>query len=87
MKLLLFLLCKALAAIDRTIRLRLKRNLCLATASSADSGEILPGTAGSSLTGVTAGLAALRLVLETALCIELLLTGGEHKLVAALFAN
>ena len=85
--LLLLLLCKALAAVNRTVRLGLERNLGLATASSADSSEVLPGTAGSSLAGVTAGLAALRLVLEATLCIELLLTGSEHELVAALFAN
>ena len=29
----------------------------------------------------------LWLILEAALCVELLLTGGEHELVAALFAN
>ena len=38
------------------------------------------------LAGVTAGLAALGLVLEAALRIELLLTGGENELFAALFA-
>ena len=56
-------------------------------AGGADSGEILPGTAGRVLAGVTAGLAALGLVLEAALGVELLLTGGEHELLAALLAN
>ena len=51
----------------------------------ADSGEILPGTAGRVLAGVTAGLAPLGLVLEAALGIELLLTSGEGELVATLF--
>ena len=78
---------EALAAVDGTIRLGLEGNLRLAAAGSAGSGEILPGTTGSGLAGVTAGLAALGLVLEAALSVELLLTGGEHELVAALFAN
>ena len=78
---------KALATVDRTVRLRLKRNLGLAATGSADSGEVLAGTTGSGLAGIAAGLAALGLVLETALSVELLLTGGEHELLATLFAN
>ena len=78
---------KAIAAIHRTIALGLERHSGLAAAVGAGSGEVLPRTAGSVLAGVTAGLAALRLVLEAALRIELLLTGGEHELLAALFAH
>jgi hypothetical protein len=78
---------EALAAIDRTVGLGLKRNLGLAAAGSANSGEVLAGTAGSVLASVTAGLAALGLVLEAALSIELLLTSGEHELLATLFAH
>jgi hypothetical protein len=78
---------EALAAVDRTVRLRLKRNSGLAAAGSAGSGEILAGATGSGLAGITAGLAALGLVLEAALRVELLLTGSEHELFAALFAN
>lgn len=77
---------KALATVDRTVRLRLKRNLGLAATGSADSGEVLAGTTGSGLAGIAAGLAALRLVLEATAGVEFLLTGGEHKLVAAIFA-
>lgn len=73
---------EALAAIDRTVRLGLKGNLGLAAAGSANSGEVLAGTAGSVLASVTAGLAALGFVLEAALSIELLLTSGEHELLA-----
>jgi hypothetical protein len=87
LSLLLSHLCKAIAAIDGTIRLRLKGNTSLAAAGSADSGEILTGAAGSSLAGITALLAALGLVLEAALCIELLLTSSEHKFLAAFFTN
>jgi hypothetical protein len=78
---------EALAAVHRTVRLGLEGNLGLAAAGSANSGEILTGAAGSVLAGITAGLAALRLVLEATLGIELLLTGSEHKLLAALFAH
>ena len=39
--------------------------------------------AGCVLACVTACLAALGLVLESALCVEFLLTGGKYKLIAA----
>ena len=80
-------LSEAIAAVNRTIALGLKRNLGLAAAGSAGSGEVLTGTASSVLASVTAGLAALRLVLETTLCVELLLTCGENELLTALLAN
>ena len=41
---------------------------------------------GRILAGVAAGLAALGLVLESTLSVELLLAGGEHELLTALFA-
>jgi len=78
---------EALAAVHGTVRLRLEGHAGFAAAGGADSGEILPGTAGRVLAGVTAGLAPLGLVLEAALGIELLLAGGEHELLAALLAN
>ena len=80
-------LSEALAAEHGTVGLGLEGNLGLAAATGAGSGEELTGATGSVLASVTAGLAALGLVLEAALCVELLLTGGEHELVAALFAN
>ena len=80
-------LSEALAAVNGTIGLGLERNLCLAAAGSANSGDELTGTTGGVLSGVAAGLAALGLVLEAALCIELLLTGSEHELFTTLFAN
>jgi len=78
---------EALAAVDRTVGLGLEGNLGLAAAGCADCGEILAGTASGVLASVAAGLAALGLVLEAALRVELLLTGSEHELFAALFAN
>ena len=80
-------LSEALAAENGTVGLGLEGNLGFAAATSAGSGEELTGATGSVLAGVTAGLAALGLVLEATLCVELLLTSGEHELVAALFAN
>jgi len=78
---------KTLAAVDRTVRLRLKGNLGLAAAGGTYSGKILAGSTGSSLTGIAAGFAALRLILEPTLSVKLLLTGSEHKLLTALFTN
>ena len=65
--LLLAHLGEALAAVDGTVGLGLERHPSLAAAGSAHSGEILTGAAGGILAGVTAGLAALGLVLEAAL--------------------
>ena len=80
-------LSEALAAENGTVGLGLEGNLCLAAATCAGSGEELTGATGSVLASITASLAALGLVLEAALCVEFLLTGGENEFVAALFAN
>ena len=80
-------LCEALAAIDGAIGLRLEGNASLAAAVGANSGEILLGATGSILASVTAGLAALGLILEASFRIELLFAGGEHELRAAFLAN
>ena len=80
-------LSEALAAEYGTVGLGLKGNLCLAAAACASSGEEFTGATGVVLASVTASLAALGLILETALCVEFLLTGGENEFVAALFAN
>ena len=80
-------LSEALAAVYGTVGLGLEGNLCLAAATGAGSGEEFTGATGAVLTSVTASLAALRLILEAALRVEFLLTGGEDELVSALFAN
>jgi len=80
-------LSEALAAENGTIGLGLERHLCLAAATSAGSSEEFTRATGSVLASVTASLAALGLILEAALCVELLLTSSEHELVAELFAN
>ena len=79
-------LSEALAAEHGTVGLGLEGNLCLAAATGAGSGEELTGATGSILASVTAGLAALGLVLETTLSVELLLTCGENEILTALFA-
>ena len=80
-------LSEALAAENGTVGLGLEGNLCLAAATCAGSCEELTGTTGSILASIAAGLAALGLVLEATLSVELLLTGSENEFVAALFAN
>ena len=78
---------EAIAAVDGAIALGLEGHTGLATAGSADSGEVLAGTTSGVLAGVAAALAALGLILEAALRIELLLAGGENELLTALLAN
>ena len=78
---------KALAAVDRTVGFRLKGNFGLSAAGCTDSSEELPGTTGCILSCVTASFAALGLVLEAALSVEFLFTGGENELFTTLFAN
>ena len=80
-------LSEALAAEHGTVSLGLEGHLGLAAAAGAGSGEELTGTTGGVLASVTAGLAALGLVLEATLSVESLLTSGEHELVATLFAH
>ena len=80
-------LSEALAAEYGTVGLGLKGNLGLAAATGAGSGEELTGATSGVLASVTASLAALGLILEAALSVEFLLTGGENEFVAALFAN
>ena len=78
---------KALAAVNRAIRLGFEGNLCLAAACCAGRSEELAGTTGCVLACVAAGLAALGLILEAALCVKFLLTCGEHELLTTFFAN
>ena len=79
-------LSEALAAVDRTVFARLEGHLAGLAAACANGVEHLALTTGSVLAGIAACLAALGLVLETTACVELLLTGGENELFAAIFA-
>jgi len=78
---------EAVTAINRTVALGLEGHPRFAAAGSANGGKVLAGATGGVLASITASLAALGLVLEAALSIELLLACGEHELVAALLAN
>ena len=82
------MLVEAITAVDRTVILRLEGHLGLLAAVSASDLEHL-----ALLTAITAAAAlvatvtaACRLILETLLGIEFLLTGGESELLATLFA-
>ena len=86
--LLLFLhLGKALAAVYGAVSLGLKGNLSFLAASCAGCGEELSGAVALLLTSIAASLAALGLVLEAALCVELLLSCCEYELCSAFLAN
>ena len=78
--------CVALAAVYRLAIGRIEGNLALLTAISANSVKHLSATTSRVLSDVAACLASLGLVLEALLCIELLLTGSEHEVVAAILA-
>ena len=80
-------LSEALAAVDRSVALGLEGNASFLAAGCSCSCEVLLGTLNSHLSLVSAGLAALGLVLEAALCVELLLACCEYEISAAFLAN
>ena len=83
------MLAEAVAAINRTVILRLERNLRLLPAFCADYREhlallaVVTGTA----TLVAAIAAASGRILEILLVVEFLLTNGENELLAAILAR
>ena len=79
-------LSEALAAVYGTILPGLEGDPSYLAAVGADCLVHLPLTAGSVLTGVTAGLAPLGLILEPTGSIELLLAGRKDEFLAAVFA-
>ena len=81
--LILLQLCKALTAVNRSVLSGLEGDLSYIAAVGASSFIHLSALLGRILSCVAAGLAALGLVHEAFFSIELLLTGGEHELVAA----
>jgi hypothetical protein len=85
--LLLSHLGKALAAVYGAVCLGLEGNPCLFSAVCTNSREILSGSAGSILASISASFATLGLILESALCVELLLTCSKNELFTAFFAN
>jgi len=71
--------CETVAAIDGPVSFGFERNLRFLSTVCAGGGEVFPRTTGGGLSVVAASLAALRLVLETALGIKFLLTAGEDE--------
>lgn len=86
-RLVLLHFCEALAAINGTTVGGLEGNLRLAAARRANGSILLTLLSGCILSGVTAFLAALGLVLEALAGIEFLLACGEDKFFAAIFAS
>lgn len=82
--------CKAIAAVYRAIFPRLKRNFARLAARGTNRIEhfaFAGGFASGILTGIPAGLAALRLICKAFLSIKLLLIRSENKFGSAVFAN
>jgi hypothetical protein len=77
---------EAVTAIDRSVGLWLKRDLCFVSAFSANSSEILPWTTSGSFPVVAACFAPLRFILEATLCVKLLFAACEYELCATFFA-
>ena len=81
-------LCKAFAAIYRTVFSRLKRYSCFLAASCTSSGEHFPFRLISRciLLCITAALATLRLIGEASFCVEFLFASSENEFIAAVLA-
>ena len=81
-------LAEAVTAVDRTVVLRLERHFRLLAAVSADDFIHLAlfATLAAATALITAVTAARRLVLETFLSVEFLLTSGERKFFTTFFA-
>ena len=78
---------EASGTVDRSVTGRLEGDLSFTTALCADCSEVFLGCLASVLSGITASLAALRLVHKALLLVEGLFTGSEGKFVATLFAD
>ena len=79
------MLAEALAAVDRTVILRLERDFCLFAAIGTDDLEHLAFATLAATTALVAAIAAaLRLVFKALLCVEFLFTCGENKFLAAI---
>ena len=78
--------CEACAAVNRLSFGGLEGHLALTTAFYANSREHFSCTLLRILSRCTAVLASGRLILKALGCIEFLLTGSEHEIVATIFA-
>ncbi len=77
----------AFAAVYRSVIRGLEGNLCFLATLCASGCKELSGSLACVLSCVAAGLASLGLILETAFCVELLLTCGENEFCAAILTN
>lgn len=78
--------CETVAAINRTVFTGLERNLRFLSAGRANCRvHLTRGTSGA-LAGIAAYLTSLRLIFETARCVEFLFSGREDKFVSTIFA-
>ena len=82
------MVAEAVAAVNRTIILRLEGDLSLLAAISANNSEELTlcNAIALATTLITAVTAANGLILKALLLVECLLTSGENKVVATIFA-
>ena len=83
-------IAETIAAINGTIVAGLERNFAGSSTLSTDCIihlTVSAVAAGVLLPGITAGLAALRLIGETLLSEEFLLLRGENEFLTAVFAN
>ena len=82
------MLVEAVTAVDRTVILRLEGHLgLLAAVSTGDLEHLALLTAITAAAALVAAVtAACRLILETLLSIEFLLTGGESEFLATFLA-
>jgi hypothetical protein len=85
-KLVLLHLRETVAAINRPVGNRLKRNLCFAAAFRAHGNMKLSLGFALVFFLVAAGFASLGLVLEASLCVKFLLSRGERKVCSAISA-
>ena len=86
-KLFLLHLCKALAAIYRTILSGSERNSCDLAAGSTSSLKHFSLASCAVLSCIAASLAALGFVYESLFSIEFLFTGCEYELISTFLAN
>ena len=83
-------IAETIAAIDRAVVAGLEGDFAGLAAFGTDGVihlTLAAATAGVLLAGVTAGLAALGLILEPTLSVEFLFAGGENEFLTAVFAD
>ena len=83
----LLFLCKAFAAINRSVLTRLKGNFCYSTAGITSCLKPLTLATAGVFACITASLATLGLINKAFFSIEFLFTGGENEFLSAFLAS